>query len=135
MEDQKTIESRIWKLSQNQNTHHNIYYLALEKCLYALLAVRNFILNKVNQIQNLVLTNVGRKKEGYKKVYNLQVDGCHEYFANNILVHNCVFSLGIAVQMYRRFPETGGNKYVTNSANFTDIENDYEYNSTAFDGY
>ena len=32
-----------------------------------------------------------------RSVYNLQVAGCPEYFANNILVHNCVISLALAV--------------------------------------
>jgi homogentisate 1,2-dioxygenase len=27
-------------------------------------------------------------------VYNLEVEGCHEYVANGIVVHNCMFPLG-----------------------------------------
>lgn len=30
-----------------------------------------------------------RDNEQKQPVYNLTVDGCHEYFANGILVHNC----------------------------------------------
>ncbi|MFA5239791.1 MAG: hypothetical protein WC476_08825 [Phycisphaerae bacterium] len=26
-------------------------------------------------------------------VYNLEVEDCHEYFANSVLVHNCVWAL------------------------------------------
>ena len=32
-----------------------------------------------------------------RRVYNLQVEGKPEYFANNILVHNCVIALALAV--------------------------------------
>lgn len=40
---------------------------------------------------------------GRKKVYNLQVAETEEYFANNILVHNCVISLALAVWGCRNF--------------------------------
>lgn len=44
-----------------------------------------------------------------RKVYNLQIFDVPEYFANNILVHNCVISAGIAysvLQEYGKFMET-----------------------------
>lgn len=44
--------------------------------------------------ENLVLKD-GEKIE---RVYNLQVFDTHEYFANNILVHNCVMSFAMLLQ-------------------------------------
>ena len=41
------------------------------------------------------------EKSDYRPVYNLQVAEKHEYFANNVLVHNCVMSLAIAWQLYQ----------------------------------
>jgi len=41
---------------------------------------------------------VQKDGENIKRVYNLQVFDTPEYFANNILVHNCVISLAIALQ-------------------------------------
>jgi hypothetical protein len=40
------------------------------------------------------------RKENEQIVYNLLVDNPHNYFANNILVHNCM-SLAIAWQLYQ----------------------------------
>jgi len=46
--------------------------------------------------QNGVHTNVTPETD---MVYNLQIKDCHEYFANNILVHNCIMagSIGYAI--------------------------------------
>lgn len=47
--------------------------------------------------QSSVDTSVGQKHtEQKERVYNLQVAECPEYFANNILVHNCVMALALA---------------------------------------
>lgn len=48
-----------------------------------------------------------RIKDGAKteKVYNLQVAEKHEYFANNILVHNCM-ALAIALQAFEQQDDT-----------------------------
>ena len=40
-------------------------------------------------MQDSVQQFVGIEITGKEKVYNLQIDGSHEYFANGILVHNC----------------------------------------------
>lgn len=61
--------------------------------------------NGARKIQNLrvnTLKKMAEKvplKDGEKTatVYNLQVSGTHEYFANNILVHNCM-ALAITLQ-------------------------------------
>lgn len=36
---------------------------------------------------------LGKSEGRIKPVYNLEVEGCPEYFANGILVHNCVWAL------------------------------------------
>lgn len=62
---------------------------------------------ELNRKQSIVERNVihegtheisGRKTQiiTKKPVYNLEVQGEHEYFANNILVHNCAYQLQIA---------------------------------------
>ena len=42
---------------------------------------------------------------GKERVYNLQVAEVPEYFANNILVHNCIMALAITFQLYQRLPQ------------------------------
>ena len=69
----------------------------------------NLLQNGAKKIQNLptnLLKKMGKKvqiKDGGKteKVYNLQVAETHEYFANNILVHNCM-ALAIALQAFEQ---------------------------------
>jgi hypothetical protein len=70
---------------------------------------------------NTVVNLVGILFTTREDVYNLQVEDCHEYFANNILVHNCMMSLALAVYnipskplspqfMARMSEQTGGVK-------------------------
>jgi hypothetical protein len=37
----------------------------------------------------LIVTELPEKTGKKKPVYNLEVEGLHEYYANGILVHNC----------------------------------------------
>ena len=62
---------------------------------------KNLSLRK--KIRCIVQTHVGHVT-GSVPVYNLQVDGSHEFFANNILVHNCdalAYQLEIAYKPQR----------------------------------
>jgi hypothetical protein len=43
---------------------------------------------------------------GLHAVYNLTVEDVPEYFANNILVHNCVDSARYMIYTYPRLPRT-----------------------------
>jgi hypothetical protein len=36
---------------------------------------------------------LGKSEGKIEPVYNLEVEGCPEYFANGVLVHNCVWAL------------------------------------------
>ncbi len=56
---------------------------------------KNLFITQLEKL-NSVLINATQYKEGKEYVYNLQVADCHEYFANNILVHNCIMSASIA---------------------------------------
>lgn len=47
------------------------------------------------QGQSIVVT-LAASVTGMQRVYNLQVEDCEEYFANGVLVHNCVMALAIA---------------------------------------
>jgi len=58
--------------------------------------VYSWVLMLLGKKQNIVLQNA---KTGFlqestepklRQVYDIQVDDCHEFFANNILVHNCL---------------------------------------------
>jgi len=53
-------------------------------------------LKQKNKMQPFVVIPVTKNTDGkfVKRVYNLHVQGCHEYFANNILVHNCDSTVG-----------------------------------------
>jgi len=61
------------------------------------------VLGKQSSVEANVRTKLGVSKEKIKKerVYNLQIDGCHEYFANNVLVHNCIFCTAIGFQGFK----------------------------------
>lgn len=57
---------------------------------------KNLMSQRINQIKNTVgifvqdeYHNVEQEKEIKQRVYDLTVEDCHEYFANDILVHNC----------------------------------------------
>jgi hypothetical protein len=57
---------------------------------------------KQTNIQELsiVHVNVGNSQE--KQVYDLMVEDCHEYFANGILVHNCIDPIRYSLQSMTR---------------------------------
>ncbi|RLJ01422.1 MAG: hypothetical protein DRP08_05525 [Candidatus Aenigmatarchaeota archaeon] len=56
----------------------------------------------VKGVENIVNGNAPIKQVTRKeRVYNLQIAECPEYFANNILVHNCIMSAAIAWQLYQ----------------------------------
>jgi len=46
-----------------------------------------------NPPQLVPVSVLGSSAGGKEDVYNLEVEGKHEYFANGILVHNCVWCL------------------------------------------
>ena len=52
------------------------------------------LLQKSETMQNSAEHSVG---EDIEMVYNLQISEKPEYFANNVLVHNCMMSLALAV--------------------------------------
>jgi len=56
--------------------------------------VRKPLLQKSETMQNSAEHSVG---EDIEMVYNLQISEKPEYFANNVLVHNCMMSLALAV--------------------------------------
>jgi len=68
------MQSHLEKL-RSTNTHVNV--------------VEKHILAHEKQKQDFAHTNVATILETKQKVYNITVEGENEYFANNILVHNC----------------------------------------------
>lgn len=66
---------------------------SLKRRRFAIFAVRD--LKQASQTKGGAQKNAARSGEGsntLETVYNLQVEGCPEYFANNILVHNCAIA-------------------------------------------
>ena len=49
-------------------------------------------------IKTAKLKHLGREEKPNEIVYDLMVDECHEYFANGVLVHNCIDALRYAVE-------------------------------------
>src|SRR5699024_10025448 len=45
---------------------------------------------KIGEKTIQILLTKQKQEERKEKVYNLLVDDCHEYFANDVLVHNCI---------------------------------------------
>ena len=63
---------------ENKGNLRQIVY-SVKKRLLAILSVKHIV-------QPIAMQNIS---EGKKRVYNLKVEGCNEFFANNVLVHNC----------------------------------------------
>jgi hypothetical protein len=61
------------------------------------LYVQKNLLTLLLMLLNTVALVVALSFTARKNVYNLQVADCPEYFANNILVHNCMMSLALSV--------------------------------------
>jgi hypothetical protein len=62
-----------------------------------------------------------KDSENFTDVYNLKVDGESEFFANNILVHNCD-SLSMAVRLLCDAPTTRTEKAKTQDDKFNDLK-------------
>lgn len=74
-------------------------------------------MNQKPQDKDFVLQNVSRniteiiiKKSSNNIVYDLMVDDCHEYYANGILVHNCIDAMRYAISM--KYGSVGGNTQI-----------------------
>jgi hypothetical protein len=74
------------------NTQRKLFYIKAKLLKFALIARQNLkqmLLDK-NIAQRHAIINTKREgSESLKNVYDIQVEGEHEYFANNLLVHNC----------------------------------------------
>jgi hypothetical protein len=47
----------------------------------------------VESISKQRLVQIAVETQDQEQVYDLMIDDCHEYFANGILVHNCIDSI------------------------------------------
>jgi len=54
------------------------------------LRVGNSIYLYQNAMQPQKISSIEARKVGARRVYDLQVEGVHEYYANGVLVHNCI---------------------------------------------
>ena len=53
------------------------------------------------------LKQIAEKEKGEQVVYDLMVDECHEYFANGILVHNCIDASRYNITFHLDNPHSG----------------------------
>ena len=58
-------------------------------------------------VQGVVLQNIVGRPGGIERVFDLCVEGEHEYFANGVLVHNCMDATRYA--LYSEFAGGAGN--------------------------
>ena len=61
--------------------------------------------NTATTIVKLKQTDV--KDKGVQKVYDLMIEDCHEYFANGILVHNCIDAARYNITFHLENPSLG----------------------------
>ena len=47
-------------------------------------------IQEVNAVQEFVLESIHVQDANIQKVYDIEVEDVHEYYANGILVHNCL---------------------------------------------
>ena len=90
----KKLESDFVQISVNQNGEETVKLIAKKKTV---LNVINYLL--FPNIQQLLVAHslVPKKYIGITKVYDLTVEDAHSYFANGLLVHNCMDALRYAV--------------------------------------
>lgn len=77
-----------------------------EYALYAERSSGQTDLRTQNAAVAVVLQDIEIRSEEEREVFDLQVNGVHEYFANGILVHNCLDALRYAV--WTRFGQRAG---------------------------
>ncbi|MDI6790826.1 MAG: Hint domain-containing protein [Thermodesulfobacteriota bacterium] len=68
-------------------------YEVQKKTGFAAFVVNNLLPKKVTAKKPVPVHMVTRQEVSIQPTYNLEVEGCPEYFANGVLVHNCVYSL------------------------------------------
>jgi len=88
------IRNKEWKLGLKENLKH----------LFVRNAVKN-IKQDTQEYQNFVMLTVKHvhcEKEEKQNVYDLMIDEQHEYFANGLLVHNCIDPVRYGIRFYRR---------------------------------
>lgn len=87
---QLNVKERTVKKNGAQERNSFIHLTAnnAEKSLRATKQHQYFAHSLAQQEQTITFVSKSNQKES-KKVYNLRVNGKHEYFANGILVHNC----------------------------------------------
>lgn len=61
-------------------------------------------------VHKVVVQSIGGYCVGKKQVYDLRVNGCHEYFANGILVHNCLDAMRYGIWTHLA-EKAGAGKY------------------------
>jgi hypothetical protein len=77
-------------ITANQNTEETSVSMMLNAP--ASTAIRNTLpisTGKGNTVQKAAVLSIHGKEKGIQRVFDIEVEGAHEYFANGILVHNC----------------------------------------------
>ena len=101
------------KLENLLNKTQSIYFMSRLKKGFVLIAGKSssILANGVESFaQENVPVNLITRKD---VVYNLQIKDSHEYFANNILVHNCM-ALAITYFLYQNEPKPLNDNAIEN---------------------
>ena len=91
----KNIALKNVKIKKQQKNLDNQKNIKLKKNVNI---AEKFLLNQNIRQENIVQINVKNKR--IENVYDIEVSDNHEYFANNILVHNCSDSLDYLICEY-----------------------------------
>ena len=88
-----------------------------------LFAERNSLSTDTHQF-NPVRTNavrvLGFSPDGTAPVYDLTVEGAHEFFANGVLVHNCLRYIEMSNPMYVKIePRSAGDDFTPMAGGFS----------------
>jgi phage terminase large subunit len=85
-------------INANQNLEEIIKLIMLKKNVNDVLRfLKQINIQALCIVQEVVYKKINGKELKNQKVYNLMIDDKHEYFANNILVSNCIDSIGYAL--------------------------------------
>ena len=87
-----------------QNVNINGIFSERERLIKAwkdtVLCVENLLQEQVQlhiaQNTEIIGKDLNIKERGIQKVYDIEVEDCHEFYANGILVHNCFGNSGVA---------------------------------------
>ena len=110
------VKNGIQNLENFLGKDENIKYLSVNN-------VEKNMKQDIMESQNFAITTVKLKhlEQGEKweeKVYDIEVEDVHEYFANGVLVHNCDALRYVMFQYHLKLKKKGGSSFGFEFINF-----------------